>query len=396
MLDKLSEMQSYLFQDAPTSEILGRGSPIAPSRTVLSQYVINELPRDIKEWNDDILSIEELAKRQVVVLEAEQKRLRTLKNNEEAAVAHLDMLMLLGAYLPTKEVAYQVAPPLLLELLTYLSARHHLPYRLTYELIVDVNVTAFLRSGGDIRTFSNGKTGRVERDFYVGHYLAEQHIRRSYELLRTILDHPAMTDKHTKLKSTLKALEQFTSYMTAFERLPPDSYAYFRRFLVPYPDNVRNASGAFMPTPQLFEMLLHTPGFTQTEYLRHNLQYFSRWAQEDLQAHIEAKAQPVTLQSLLDSGTLPLETDERKLVDAIIEQFVQFKLTHIKVASSKIPEAFPKPPILGRENLRAFQPQLDAKRNGTGTQQGTGGFTPQDFLADGVGRLLNLQIQLRQ
>ncbi|HET8671940.1 MAG TPA: hypothetical protein VFM05_15385, partial [Candidatus Saccharimonadales bacterium] len=69
-------------------------------------------------------------------------------------------------------------------------------------------------------------------------------------------------------------------------------------------------------------------------------------------------------------------------------------LTHIKVASSKIPEAFPNPPTLEREELRGFCPFLGATRDAVGKQEGTGGFVPQDFLGDGVNRLLELQQRL--
>jgi len=391
MSSELSGMPSGLFQALPTSKILKGKSPKEPT-TVLAGYVLHELPKDIKAWNDQTISFDELAARQTLVLEAERERLTTLTDNEQATLAQLDLLMMLGAYLPAKEAAYQYAPALLLELLERLSVTHKLPPRLTYEFIVDVNVTAFLQSGGNMHTFS---TDLVERDFYLGHYLAEQHIRRSYEQLHTLLEQPDATDKHSHLQEVLTGLEQFTAYMAAFARLPAESYAYFRRFLVPYPDKIKNASGAFMPTPQLFETLLHAPGAAQTEYLRRNLRYFPRWAQEKLQLQVEGKEPALNVQSLLDQDALHLDAGERQLLDAIIEQFVRFKLTHIKVASSKIPEAFPKSPITTREDLRAFRPQLDVHRDGTGAKQGTGGFAPQDFLADGVRRLLDLQAQLR-
>jgi len=391
MSSELTGMPSGLFRTIPTSKILGRKSPEKPT-TVLDRYVLRELPKDIRAWNDHSVSFDELAARHVPVLEAERERLIALTDSKQAALAQLDLLMLLGAYLPAKETAYQHAPALLLELLERLSVAHKLPPRLTYEFIVDVNVTAFLQSGGNIRTFS---TDPVERDFYLGHYLAEQHIRRSYEQLHTLLERPNAADKSIRLQEILTGLKQFTAYMAAFARLPAESYAYFRRFLVPYPDKIKNASGAFMPTPQLFETLLHTPGKAQTEYLRRNLRYFPRWAQEKLRLQIDAKEPTLNVQSLLDHNALHLDATERELLDAVIEQFVRFKLTHIKVASSKIPEAFPKQPITTRKDLRTFQPQLDVHRDGTGTKQGTGGFAPQDFLADGVRRLLELQAQLR-
>jgi len=395
---EISGMQSILFRDISTSKILRLQSPSEPSRqsNTLAHYVVHELPKDIRSWSDNLTSFKDLAERHAALLASERARLYSLKNDQQAAVAQLDLLMLLGAYLPAKEAVYQLAPPLLLELLAYISAQHELPPRLTYELIVDVNTTAFLRSDGDIRTFSHGKTGRVERDFYIGHYLAEKHIHSSYQLLRAVLQDPFLANRHAYLQSALSGLEQFTAYMSAYSRLPADDYAYFRRFLTPYPDKIKNASGAFMPTPQLFETLLHTSGFAQTEYLRRNLQYFPRWAHADLQAQMNPQTVTPTVQSLLASGALQhLDEAEHQLLDALVEQFIRFKLTHIKVASSKIPEAFPKPPITEREDLRTFHTQLDAKRDGTGTQQGTGGFAPQDFLADGVQRLLDLQTQLR-
>ena len=395
MSDELLGMQPVLFHDVSTSKILRRTPPNS-STNALAGYVLKELPKDIQDWSESALSLESLAKRQTQLLETERQRLYTLQTAEEAAIVQLDLLMLLGAYLPAKEAAYELAPPLLLELLAHISTQHQLPSRLTYELIVDVNTTAFLQSGGHIRTFSRGKTGRIERDFYIGHYFAERHIRSSYELLAAVVSTPNIPNRCAYLRSALTGLVQFTEYMAAYSRLPADGYAYFRRFLTPYPDKIKNASGAFMPTPQLFEMLLHKSDFAQTEYLHRNAQYFPRWAQEQLQAQTEPTANAPTIQSLLANNALYLDTDEQQLLDAIIEQFIRFKLMHIRVASSKIPEAFPKPPTTEREALRSFQPKLDAKRDGTGTQRGTGGFAPQDFLADGVRRLLDLQTRLQQ
>lgn len=379
-----------LFKNLPTATIRGRRRKPADSR--LTNYVLRELPKDLREYSNGTLSCQEMARRQQTMLLYEQRRIEDISDIDVSRRTQLDLLMLLGGYLLDREQALHNAPPLLLKLLEQNARRHDIAPRLTYEYIVDVNTEAFLQNHG-IRVFSYGKIARIERDFYVGHYFAEKHMKRAYQTLQTIIDNPKSVTAEA-LQTVYSELDEFTQFMASYARLPRKEYGYFRRFLSPYPDKVKNASGAFMPSPQLFEMLLHPAGYAQTTYVDSNMRYFSQWAQPLLQLGQKKAAAGRTLEGLLASGALRPSSTEAKMLGAIVEQFIQFKLTHIRVVTTKIPEAFPKKPIVEREQLRNFRPFQSAMRDGEGVQQGTGGFAPQDFLGDGINRLLALQERL--
>lgn len=380
-----------LFKNVPTAAIVGGRRK--PADNPLTDYILRELPEDLRRYVRGTLTHQELARRQQALLASERQRIADIRDLTMARQTQLDLLMLFGGYLLDRDNALINAPPLLKKLLEQNAQSHNIAPRLTYEYIVDVNTEAFLQNRGGIRVFSYGKIARIERDFYIGHYFAEAHMKRAYQTLQEIVDNPRSITVD-KLRIVHAELEEFTQFMAAYARLPHKEYGYFRRFLSPYPDKVKNASGAFMPSPQLFEMLLHPAGYAQTTYVATNLRYFSQWAQPLLQVGQERAAAGRTIEALLGSRKLRPRPEEAALLHAIVEQFIQFKLTHIRVVTAKIPEAFPKQPIVEREQLRKFRPFQSAVRDGQGVQQGTGGFAPQDFLGDGINRLLTLQERL--
>ena len=387
-------MDGKLFHQLSTSALLKAQAPL-PATNTLEGYILGEFPADMRTCGENTGHLSLLARKHAALLRGEANRIKSLNDNTQACLTQLDLMMLLGGYLLAKTDAFGVAPPILLELLDSNGQAHNLPTRMTYEFIVDVNTEAFIESGGNIRVFSDGPIAQVERDFYIGHHFAEQHMRSCYEALRDILIHPQTPRKAKQLHGMLRELQEFTHYMAAYSRLPHQEYAYFRRFLHPYPDKTKNASGAFMPAPQLFELLLQPSGFAQQTYITNNLHYFSRWAQPLLKQAVTNKADSPTVAGImLADKRWKLTGEEKDALAAVIEQFIEFKLTHIKVAASKIPEAFPKSPTTAREDLRDFHPFKNATRDGAGLKQGTGGFAPQDFLGDGIRRLLDLQQRL--
>ncbi|HET8669726.1 MAG TPA: hypothetical protein VFM05_03595, partial [Candidatus Saccharimonadales bacterium] len=280
-------MQDKLFRSVPTATLL-RTPRKLPPKTPLEKYVLENLPAQIRLHSNDKLPLEDIAASQQQLLSSEGARIKAISDLSAAREVQLDLVMMLGVYLLLRDRAFTVAPPILLELLETNAGRHAITKRMTYELIVDVNTEAFLRTNGQIRIFSYGDIGLIERDFYIGHHFAEKHIKDAYEMLREVVQEPGLPNKTERLQAVLTGLQEFTKYMAIFAHLKPDAYAYFRRFLVPYPDKVKNGSGAFMPSPQLFEMLLHKPGYAQTQHVTTNEQYFSQWAQPLLHSQREA------------------------------------------------------------------------------------------------------------
>lgn len=387
-------MQDKLFKHYPTATLLHVETP-RPLRTRLERYVLQDLSMDLQACDAGVMTLPELAARQQKLLKDERPRLLAITDREKAHEVQLDLTMLLGGYLLDRTEAFRLAPHLLLELLAANAKRYGFASRMTYELVVDVNTTAFVRTGGHIRVFCTGDVASIERDFYIGHYFAEQHIRSAYETLAAILCEPEQSHKAERLEAVLAGLKQFTSYMAAYARLPHDEYGRFRRFLAAYPDGVKNASGAFMPTPQLFELLLTKPDFARIAFLTDNERYFSQAANKAFRVAQKQSEAGRNVEDMVASRELLLPPREAALLGNIVEQFVQFKLTHIKVVTTKIPHAFPDKPITDRNALRNFRPFQNASRAGTGKQVGTGGFVPQDYLGDGIRRLLDLQQRLQ-
>jgi hypothetical protein len=388
-----NSIKDKLFRLTPTQGLLHVETP-QPITTPLARYVLEDFPAQLAACVVGEAQLVDVARNQQDMLTHERVRIENPVSREAAHTAQLDLTMLLNGYLLERDNALKLAPSVLLQLLEGNAARYGFASRMTYELLVDVNTEAFIQTGGHIRTFSEGDVAVIERDFYIGHHFAEKHIKSAYETLRSILKEPGQPYKEERLAGVAVGLRRFTEYMSAYSRLPHEEYAYFRRFIAPYPDKVKNASGAFMPSPQLFEMLLHKPGYAQLAFLTDNERYFSQSANKDFRMAQNQAAAGDTVEDMIINGRLSLTKAEATMFRAIVEQFIQFKLTHIKVASSKIPEAFPKRPLLERQELQNFKPFHGANSDGVGKQEGSGGFRPQDFLGDGVRRLLELQQRL--
>src|SRR3989338_7025398 len=137
-------------------------------RSALSSYTLGELPADlgllIQEARDedgkvDAVHYASLAQRLVVkqakILEQAESEIQEPASLEAARLVQLDLLFLLGGYLPAGQEAYGTTPPSLLPLLKSNGDKINLPNRMTYELIIDIKSAKFFKSGL-MRVFSTG------------------------------------------------------------------------------------------------------------------------------------------------------------------------------------------------------------------------------------------------
>ncbi|MFD0391920.1 hypothetical protein ACFQ3Z_00930 [Streptomyces nogalater] len=90
---------------------------------------------------------------------------------------------------------------------------------MSYELLIDVNCAEW-ETTGHIRVFSDGELGRLERDFYLGHHLAEPAVRGAFDRLSSLVLEPDAVDPAAALEEALRGLDDFRRYMAQYGRLP--------------------------------------------------------------------------------------------------------------------------------------------------------------------------------
>ncbi|HZM64421.1 MAG TPA: hypothetical protein VFB59_04780, partial [Candidatus Saccharimonadales bacterium] len=243
----------------------------------LSRYVLDELPQDLSAIRANQLSYTDLAAKHAALLaEAEPSMLQN-EDPHTAKITQLDLVFMLGSYIPTGSV-FEAAPADLLLKLRQQSAYFGLPPLMTYDLVVNANSAEYLRTG-QMRTFTTGETGRHERDFYLGHYQAEPFARSATEKLKQIIENTDNPGQYKLLQEGAQDVATLRRYMDAYLRFNPDDFAVIRPYLAKYPNQKPNASGAFMPGPQLLELALSPPTGGHVTYLQESGPYFPRYDQ---------------------------------------------------------------------------------------------------------------------
>jgi hypothetical protein len=112
---------------------------------------------------------------------------------------------------------------------------------LSYELIIDVNCQEYAR------------------DFYLGHFLAEPFAYAAARRLRGVVADPGGVGVAAALADAAAGLAAFTRAVGRYAGLARSAFACFRRYLTDYSGGSRGASGAFMPSVRLVELVLARP-----------------------------------------------------------------------------------------------------------------------------------------
>jgi hypothetical protein len=311
----------------------------------LSDYTLHEMPGDLSQVRDKAnpFSFEDLAAKQQDVLEA--GAMAVLSNHEEevARIAQLDMLFMLGGYLPAGDTALDRAPGTLHALLDHNAERFGLPKRMDYEMIVDVNTKRY-QTTGNIRLFSEGVQADAERDFYIGHYYSEPHMKLAAFQLRTLLERPDASDpnKATTLASARDHIDAFGGSVRDYGKLAVAHFGHFRPFLGEYPDGTRNASGAFMPSPQLAEMTLHEPTDQYDLFLTEAKPYYPKWSQPLITEWARQSHEGHNIRDAIIDGRLKLNDEQLDLLGEVVTALYRTKQAHLGTTYRQIPQAFPE------------------------------------------------------
>jgi hypothetical protein len=383
-----------LFHNEVPDALRGSQQHFTNGFDVLSAYALQELPTDLSAVRTGAMTYDELAQKQHGVVQDSYMTTTSNRDPQAAQVAQMDMLFMLGGYLPKGKESFDKVPNSLRAMLDYNTNRFNLPSHMDYETIVDVNSDTFQRTG-NIRVFSEGDLADAERDFYLSHYYTEPYVKVAAFTLRSLVENPDSANKSEALASARDHLAEFAGALREYRHLAKEEFSHFRQYLTSYPDGVRNASGAFMPSPQLVELALHQPMPQFELFLAEATPYYPGWARPLIEQWKEDSKQGDNIKDALFAGRLDLDEEQRLLLTQVVTEFYNFKQAHLGVTVHQVPEAFPPNPddrCLGKGDLKDF-----GERNIFESKQvrGTGGFDVQNLLGSGVWRMLNLLGELQ-
>jgi hypothetical protein len=382
--------KAELFTRQPDAELVASQAEFTTGLDALAEYTLVSMPaelRDTLENPDKETAYANLADSHRGVLSRSEMEILSLGDTEvhAAEVAQLDLLFMLGSYLPGGADADKHVPGELRALIAYNKERFGLPDHMDFHMIVDVNTREYTKTG-NIRTYTDGEIGDSERDFYIGHHFAEPHVKLAAFQLKTLLQTPDMANKEALLASSRDHIAQYDDYIRDYGKLSRDHFGYFRQYLVAYPDGTRNASGAFLPSVQMLEAVVHPPTEKYQEFLDTAMPHFPAWARPiiDTQRHESLKGN--NIYEALQDGRLELTARETDLLGEVIVAFYNSKHTHAGIAHRQIPQAFRDGKRLSWDGLKDTDEQnifeLGAEIAGTGD------FDVSNVLGNGILRLM--------
>ncbi|MFF0388147.1 hypothetical protein ACFYS8_05555 [Kitasatospora sp. NPDC004615] len=355
---------------------------LVPSPSPFRDYVLHDLPGDLAEVGRGGLTYRQLAFKQRELVSG----VGVVGDDPRAArVTQLDLLFMLGGFAPAGPLA---APRELTELISAQSARFRsLDPHLSYELLIDVNCEEYRRCG-DIRVFSPGQLGTLERDFYLGHHLSEPWIRSAAYGLRTLITAPDAVKPVAVLDDAARCVAEFTSHMASYRRLSGEAFGRFRHFHMGHPGGPRGASGAFMPSVQLLELALLPPTTEYGSYLDLAMSYFPTWSRPVVAQWRSASSLGMNVWQSVRDGRLVLDGAGAERLVQLIDRFVDFRMVHLGITRRMLPEAFPDRTGLTRREIGA---QAGERGILNAEHPGTSGFSVRDVLTNAVHRLLELR-----
>jgi hypothetical protein len=363
------------------------------ARSPLEGYVLNEMPHDLRRVldEDDVMTHADLAEKQTALLAEAAPQIAANIDPQVAKITQLDLHFMFGGYIPAGKDMYRESPPELTALIQGQCARfEELEPFMTYEMIIDVNAAEYERTG-NMRVYADGEDGQNERDFYLGHSIAEPYARDAAFKLHNLAEQPELYDAGVTLASVKEDLNNFKLIMGRYSKLSKDSFAYFRQFLAGYADGTRNASGAFMPSVQLLELAIHGPTEMFDVYLNESMPYFPQWSRPVMEDWHEKSARGVNITDQFESGKLVLDDEAQEQLVSVVDEFIIFRTAHLGITKAQIPGAFTSLDKLNRKDIRA---QNDEKQILDPNYKGTAGFDVRNVLTNSALRLMLLRERL--
>lgn len=351
------------------------------SPSPLAGYVLRELPGDLLAVESGAMTYDTLRDKQAALLEAVAESIDANDDPPAALVTQLDLAFMLSGYIPVHDqedeaspTAYDVCPPQLLALLDAQTQRYGISNRLDYELIIDVNVAEMARTG-HLRTFTVGDVGRAERDFYIGHFIAEPYIGNSAGQMQRVIAEPTSPDNLERLADAATSMRMFHRYMALYHNLTRDQFMDFSRYFATYPPDEqfptgrRNVSGAFMPSVQLAELALHAPTPMHRVFLDEAMPYFPKYAQPLITISMARSGDGANILDMLEGGRLAMGDEQQAALmkshlNVLTTNFKGMRRTHARIVGEKVPHIYGETDdgedvtlVLSDEQLREFGEQ---------------------------------------
>lgn len=353
----------------------------------IREYVLSELPADLTAVARQEMTYADLAGKQCRILEEAADAL-PIGDIGEARVVQLDLLFMLNGYLPAGPEA---SPQPLLDAISAQCARHpSLDPHMSYELLIDVNSEQW-QLHGHMRVFSEGELGLLERDFYLGHHLAEPAVRTAFDLLSSMVSDPSPDSLAPGLEEAGRKLDTFRLDMARYGKLTKEAFNSFRKYHMGHQDGPRGASGAFMPGVQLLELVLVPPTEEYEVYLDQSMPYFPVWSRPLIADWRGRSAMGENITDAVLDGRLKLDQDAVTALLGVLDRFTDFRMVHLGVTRKLIPEAFEGAGGMTRRTIAA---QSGERNILTGGNPGTSGFSVRNVLTNAVYRLLAARKQI--
>ncbi|HZM64424.1 MAG TPA: hypothetical protein VFB59_04795 [Candidatus Saccharimonadales bacterium] len=386
-------MKPRLFAELPDQAHLENHVEYIDGAAVLAAYTLHQMPAELRalsnlKGEDANKAYVDLAAKHAEILDDAAPDVYSNSDKAKAEIAQLDLLFMLGCYLPGEAEADALVPPQLRAMLTYNAERFRLPKHMDYDMIIDVNTRRFMETG-EIRVYSDGPERNSERDFYIGHYYAEPKVKDAVGSVRTILENPDLPNKKAMLDFARTQLTACRAIIGNYAQMPPEHFIYFRRHLMAYADGTRNASGTFLPSIQQLEVAMHAPTTAYLAFLEEAQPYFPAWARERMAEQTSDSRGGNNLLSKVLQGGIHLSTEELKSFRDLADEFLLTKNTHAQVAHRLIPKAFSAGKLV--VDQVSAKPEQDIFAVGEAVYAGTGDFNIPHLLGNGLKRLHDLK-----
>jgi hypothetical protein len=294
---------------------------------IVSDYIVEQMPKDlaaVRRGEKHPLSLLPDYGLMPDVLEP------ALHDPTQRDLAGLDLKMLEAAIVHSNGI-----PPLALtEAVDRFAAQNDQPAVLTYEELI------LLNPDGDMRTFTDGKIGASETDFYRGHRYIEAHLETAIQATRAVLTMDSPGKATEALQTGAREMAEVVAYMGRFRRdFSTDDFAVFRQYVTSHPlRGLKGPSGAF--TARFPELDLIVAGDSLLDihrpYITDHLQYFPREGRQRLQEALASAADGESVVSAI------AKFDNASLVEAtskLVAQLGDFRAQHYGAVGRHVPQA---------------------------------------------------------
>ena len=302
----------------------------------MSDFIVEQMPArlaEIRGGTGDINSLAHEAESMIADLSQ-----TTLDQNlfDVQALAAFDMKLMEAGIVQSGGM-----PPenLVTTVNAFANATDQLP-TVTYEDLVLINPPQ------DRRTFTNGRAGQSEADFYEGHRIIESYMDEVLRRFRWAIYFLSEQGKggvdkaNSALQKSLAQLHSILKYVeTIGMDMNRDDFTLFRRYFQTHPiRQTKGASGAFSTSIPTADLLLGGENLAEDHlgYLHQNMPYFPRKGRKEINQALRIVQTGLTLNSLYQAIGKPEE------LGAILKELSHtmriFRGKHYKAVEHQLPK----------------------------------------------------------